>query len=86
MTRKWAYDGPSRERRCWRRDRELGALADLDLDQRAKVKCPSCSAVVEGGKFCPECGEKLAKVSFCTECGAEQKDGAKFCSECGHKM
>ena len=58
----------------------------LDLDQRAKVKCPSCSAVVDGGKFCPECGEKLAKSAFCTECGAEQKEGAKFCAECGHKM
>ena len=66
--------------------KEVDFTADLDLKHRAKVKCPSCTAVVEGGKFCPECGEKLAKVSFCTECGSEQKDGAKFCSECGHKI
>lgn len=60
--------------------------ADLDIENRAKVKCPSCSATVDGGKFCPECGEKLAKTAFCTECGAQQKDDAKFCAECGHKM
>ena len=60
--------------------------ADLDLGTRAKVKCPSCHATVDGGKFCPECGEKLSKVVFCTDCGAEQKDGAKFCAECGHKL
>jgi RNA polymerase subunit RPABC4/transcription elongation factor Spt4 len=66
--------------------KEIDFTGDLDLKNRAKVKCGACNAVVEGGKFCPECGEKLSKVSFCTECGAEQKDGAKFCAECGHKM
>jgi hypothetical protein len=58
---------------------------DLDLEQRAKVTCPSCHAKVEGGKFCPECGEKLAVTQFCTNCGTEMKDGAKFCAECGQK-
>ena len=33
---------------------------DLDIQNRAKVRCPSCSASVQGGKFCPECGERLS--------------------------
>lgn len=65
---------------------EIDFTEHLDLKNRTKVRCGSCNAVVEGGKFCPECGEKLASTSFCTECGAEQKDGAKFCAECGHKF
>lgn len=68
------------------RVKETDWTADLDLKNRAKVKCGACNAVVDGGKFCPECGEKLAKTSFCTECGAENKDGAKFCAECGTKI
>jgi len=66
--------------------REQDWTADLDLANRAKVKCPHCSAVVEGGKFCPECGEAMAKTTFCAECGAQLKEGAKFCTECGTKQ
>lgn len=65
--------------------RDIDFTENLDLKNRAKVKCGSCNAVVDGGKFCPECGEKLTKTSFCSECGAEQPEGAKFCSECGNK-
>lgn len=59
---------------------------DLDMNNRAKVKCSNCSAVVEGGKFCQECGEAITKTTFCSECGAKNKDGAKFCTECGNKF
>jgi hypothetical protein len=63
--------------------REIDWTSDLDLANRAKVKCPECGAAVDGGKFCASCGAKISKKVFCTECGAEQDDGAKFCSECG---
>lgn len=66
--------------------RTIDWTEDLDLTSRAKVKCPSCSATVEGGKFCPECGEKLSKTAFCSECGTELDAGAKFCTECGTKQ
>ena len=59
---------------------------DLDMKNRAKVKCSNCNAVVEGGKFCQECGEAITKTTFCSECGAKNKDGAKFCTECGNKF
>lgn len=65
--------------------RELDWTEDLDVKNRAKVKCGSCGAQVEGGKFCPSCGQKLTKSSFCAECGAENGEGAKFCPECGTK-
>lgn len=60
--------------------------ADLDLTTRAKVKCPSCKATVDGGKFCPECGDKLSATVFCRECGNELSEGSKFCTECGTKL
>jgi DNA-directed RNA polymerase subunit M/transcription elongation factor TFIIS len=60
--------------------------ADLDVKQRAKVKCPHCGASVEGGKFCPECGKALSLRVFCGNCGAEMEAGKKFCSECGQKL
>jgi hypothetical protein len=60
--------------------------ADLDIKQRAKVKCPHCGASVEGGKFCPECGKALSLKVFCGNCGAEMEAGKRFCSECGQKL
>jgi len=63
--------------------REVDWTRDLDIAERAKVTCPSCSAKIDGGKFCPECGTKLARSVFCTNCGTEMPDGAKFCGECG---
>jgi ribosomal protein L32 len=38
--------------------REHDWTSELDLTTRAKVACPSCGAMVEGGKFCAECGTK----------------------------
>jgi hypothetical protein len=67
------------------RAREIDWTRDLDIAERARVTCPSCSAKVDGGKFCPECGTKLARTTFCGECGTEMKEGARFCSECGHQ-
>lgn len=66
--------------------RTIDWTADLDIANRARVSCPSCSASLDGGKFCPECGEKLVKQVFCTECGTQMPDGAKFCGECGSKL
>ena len=59
---------------------------DLDVTTRAKVRCPECSARIEGGKFCPECGFQLAQKAFCGNCGAESPKGRKFCSECGERL
>lgn len=66
--------------------RETDWTEDLDLKNRAKVKCGSCGEMVEGGKFCPSCGSELTKTTFCSECGASLKEGAKFCTECGTKQ
>lgn len=66
--------------------RTIDWTADLDIANRARVTCPSCSASIDGGKFCPECGEKLVKQVFCTECGTQMPDGAKFCGECGNHL
>ena len=65
------------------RVREVDWTRDIDIAERAKVTCPSCSAKIDGGKFCPECGTKLARSVFCTNCGTEMPDGAKSCGECG---
>lgn len=65
--------------------KETDWTKDLNIGTRTKVKCPSCNASVDGGKFCPECGEKLAKTGFCSECGATLNEDAKFCPECGTK-
>ena len=70
----------------WDKARTVDWTKEVDIAERAKVTCPSCSAKVEGGKFCPECGDKLTKKRFCGECGSEQDDAVKFCSECGTKF
>lgn len=64
--------------------REIDWTRDLDLTTRAKVKCPSCSASITGGKFCPECGANLQPKGECGNCGTAL-DGAKYCPECGQK-
>lgn len=63
--------------------REQDWTQDLDVTTRARVRCPSCEASIEGGKFCPECGASLQASSECATCGAELTAGARFCSECG---
>ncbi len=66
--------------------KEVDWTADLDLANRAVVKCPHCGKDSGGGKFCAECGGALAKTKHCTNCGAEMKAGAKFCAECGQQV
>lgn len=66
--------------------RTVDWTADLDMTERAKVRCPACGASVQGGKFCPECGGPLAKKKFCGNCGTEMDAGKKFCAECGEKV
>lgn len=66
--------------------RTIDHTKDVDLVSNVNVRCPSCAAQVQGGKFCPECGEPLASKLLCKKCGTEMKAGAKFCPECGLKM
>jgi hypothetical protein len=63
---------------------EVDWTKGLDMETRAKVQCPHCSASITGGKFCPECGQALAARAECVTCGTTL-DGAKFCPECGTK-
>ncbi|MGH9279252.1 MAG: zinc ribbon domain-containing protein [Acidimicrobiales bacterium] len=66
--------------------RDVDWTSELDMTERAKVRCPSCGASVQGGKFCPECGGALAKKKFCGNCGTEMDASKKFCSECGQAV
>lgn len=70
----------------WDKAKTVDWTQDVDIAERAKLTCPSCSAKIDGGKFCPECGERITKKVFCTNCGTEQKEGTKFCSECGNNL
>jgi tetratricopeptide (TPR) repeat protein len=45
------------------------------------MKCPSCGAENQKGKFCAECGAGLK--ARCSECGAAVPAGAQYCPSCG---
>lgn len=63
----------------------MNLVEDLDLTGGKRLRCPSCEAFTDGGKFCQACGAKLDQGGFCAECGAAMKAGAKFCADCGHR-
>jgi membrane protease subunit (stomatin/prohibitin family) len=48
-----------------------------------QVKCGSCGAMVNPGKFCAECGKTMAAAGpkFCPNCGKPVT--GKFCADCG---
>jgi tetratricopeptide (TPR) repeat protein len=45
------------------------------------MKCPSCGAENQKGKFCAECGAGLK--ARCSECGTAVPAGAQYCPSCG---
>ncbi len=49
------------------------------------MKCPSCGAAVEGGRFCSDCGTALGKPE-CPGCGHKPPVGARYCNQCGAAM
>lgn len=49
------------------------------------MKCPSCGATAEGGRFCSNCGAALG-TPHCPGCGHEPPAGARFCNQCGTAM
>ena len=49
------------------------------------MKCPSCGAAAEGGRFCANCGVALGTTE-CSRCGHEPPAGARFCNQCGNAM
>ncbi len=49
------------------------------------MKCPSCGAAAEGGRFCSNCGAALGTPQ-CPGCGHQPPAGARFCSQCGQAM
>ncbi len=49
------------------------------------MKCPSCGATGEGGRFCANCGAALGKP-HCGGCGHQPPAGARFCNQCGSSM
>jgi len=71
----------------WQQAREKNWTADVDVDTRAKLNCPSCGLKVDGGKFCSACGSSLALPVVCAGCGSKaNKAGAVFCSDCGGRL
>jgi hypothetical protein len=48
------------------------------------MKCPSCGAENQKGKFCAECGAGLD--TQCPSCGAAVTPGARFCTSCGEPI
>lgn len=48
------------------------------------MKCPSCGAGDQTGKFCGECGATLDGV--CPSCSADVEPGARYCPECGEAL
>jgi hypothetical protein len=48
------------------------------------MKCPSCGADDQTGKFCAACGAGLDVQ--CSSCGAEIPAGARFCTACGEPV
>jgi len=49
------------------------------------MKCPSCGAAAEGGRFCANCGGALGTAE-CSRCGHEPPAGARFCNQCGNAL
>ncbi len=49
------------------------------------MKCPSCGAAAEGGRFCANCGVALGTPE-CSRCGHEPPAGARFCNQCGNAL
>ena len=49
------------------------------------MKCPSCGAASEGGRFCANCGAALGTPK-CPDCGHHPPAGARFCNQCGNPM
>ncbi len=49
------------------------------------MKCPSCGAAAEGGRFCSNCGAALGTPQ-CPGCGHQPPAGARFCNQCGNAM
>ena len=49
------------------------------------MKCPSCGAASEGGRFCANCGAALGTPK-CPDCGHQPPAGARFCNQCGNPM
>ena len=45
------------------------------------MKCPSCGATGQEGKFCAQCGAALQ--GSCPSCGAALAPGSRFCTKCG---
>ncbi|MEJ2503062.1 MAG: zinc ribbon domain-containing protein [Gemmatimonadota bacterium] len=48
------------------------------------MKCPSCGAEDQKGKFCAECGAGLD--ANCPSCGAAVPPGAQYCTACGEPV
>lgn len=49
------------------------------------MKCPSCGATAESGRFCANCGAAFGKPE-CSRCGHKPPAGARFCNQCGTAM
>ena len=81
-----AAQAQAAKERILEKARQVDYTKDVNLAAGIQLRCPQCSAQVQGGKFCPECGGPLEAKSACKGCGTEMKAGAKFCPECGQKV
>jgi len=57
--------------------------ADYDTTHEAQVRCHTCGATTDAGRFCSSCGSALADNAQCRGCGNRLAYDAMFCSRCG---
>jgi hypothetical protein len=57
--------------------------AGYDTADQAQVRCRTCGATTDAGRFCSSCGSALADDAQCRGCGNRLGYDAMFCSRCG---
>jgi hypothetical protein len=71
----------------WQAAQQHDWTANVNVETRATLNCPTCGTKTSGGKFCASCGSSLSVAVKCSGCGfADNATGAMFCSECGNKL
>ena len=81
---------------CWREaanlcvkcDANSAVVARLEQEEQqaaARIYCPNCQTLSQGGRFCHECGFDMASThKSCPGCGSTMPRQARFCTDCGH--
>jgi hypothetical protein len=57
--------------------------AGYDTVSEAQVRCCTCGATTDAGRFCSSCGSALTDPSQCRGCNNPLAQDALYCSNCG---